>query len=189
MVKSATREFFTVDLRGLRAALKGRAGERSVTESDILRSALAAALEVNGSVPVTLPPVPERPPTTTQVKLSVRLPRLAAHHLNINARSTGLSRGAYLTRLVEGAPAVTPAKHHGEQIAALAASTDELALLSRDVNDLVRLLKQGQVRAAQEYRGRLQTLDVDVQKHIERASITLAELRSRRPGSGSTRAQ
>ena len=86
------REFFTVDLRGLRAALTTHASERGVTESDILRSALAASLDVNGNTPVALPPVPERPPTTTHVKLSVRLSRLAAHHLNINARSTGLPR-------------------------------------------------------------------------------------------------
>ena len=38
------REFFTLDLRGLRAALTARAAEQGVTESDVLRSALAAAL-------------------------------------------------------------------------------------------------------------------------------------------------
>jgi len=35
------REYFTVDLWGLRAALAARAAERRMTESDVLRSALA----------------------------------------------------------------------------------------------------------------------------------------------------
>lgn len=40
---------FTVDLRGLRAALTARAARDGVTESDVLRSALAAALEQDAS--------------------------------------------------------------------------------------------------------------------------------------------
>ena len=35
------REFFTVDLRGLRAALAARAASNGLTESDVLRSTLA----------------------------------------------------------------------------------------------------------------------------------------------------
>lgn len=37
------REFFTVDLRGLRAALAARATKDGATEADVFRSALVAA--------------------------------------------------------------------------------------------------------------------------------------------------
>jgi len=46
------REYFTVDLRGLRAALTASAARDGVTESHVLRSALAVALGSDGSVPV-----------------------------------------------------------------------------------------------------------------------------------------
>ena len=44
-MNSTAREYFTVDLRGLRPALKARAVRDGLTESDVLRSALAAALD------------------------------------------------------------------------------------------------------------------------------------------------
>ena len=46
----ATREFFTVDLRGLRAALAARAARDGMTESDVLRCALATVLGTNRAV-------------------------------------------------------------------------------------------------------------------------------------------
>ncbi|HEX7499842.1 MAG TPA: hypothetical protein VF524_05990 [Polyangia bacterium] len=48
---SVAREFFTVDLRGLRGSLAARAARDGVTESDVLRSALAAALGQDASAP------------------------------------------------------------------------------------------------------------------------------------------
>ncbi len=49
----ATRECFTVDLRGLRAALAARAARDGSTESYVLRSALAMALGTDmGVVPI-----------------------------------------------------------------------------------------------------------------------------------------
>ena len=47
---AAAREYFTVDLRGLRAALAARATRHGVTESDVLRIALAAALGTSRGV-------------------------------------------------------------------------------------------------------------------------------------------
>ena len=43
MTRRRARENFTVDLRGLRSALKARANRDGLTESDVLRSALAVA--------------------------------------------------------------------------------------------------------------------------------------------------
>jgi len=47
---AAAREYFTVDLRGQRAALATRAARDGVTESDVLRSALAVALATSRDV-------------------------------------------------------------------------------------------------------------------------------------------
>ena len=47
---AAAREYFTVDLRGLRAALAARAARDGMTESDVLRSALATALGTTRTV-------------------------------------------------------------------------------------------------------------------------------------------
>jgi hypothetical protein len=178
----ANREFFTVDLRGLRAALTARAFECGATESDVVRSALAAALGSDRNVQVDLPSITaEGSPTKTHVKLSVRLSRPVACRLESNARATGLSRAAYLTGLIDGAPAVTPAEHHADQVAALVASTAELAVLSRDVNDLARLIRRGSVQTAREYWGRLMSLDADVRTHLTLAAGMLADLRTHRP--------
>jgi|BarGraIncu00222A_1022003.scaffolds.fasta_scaffold47680_2 hypothetical protein len=47
---STALEYFTVDLRGLRAALSARAAARDgLTESDVLRSALASLAEARAA--------------------------------------------------------------------------------------------------------------------------------------------
>jgi hypothetical protein len=145
------REYFTVDLRGLRAALAARAAELDMTESDVLRSALAKALWADGRAPAATSSAVERPARIPRVKLSVRLSHLAAQRLDASARAAGLSRGAYLIRLIEGAPPVTPIADDAALVAALASSTAEMAVLSRDLNDLMRLLRQASAQAAREY--------------------------------------
>lgn len=118
----------------------------------------------------------ERTSPTIQVKLSVRLPHAAAAHLDQQTRAAGLSRGAYLTRLIDGAPIVTASVDRAAGAAALRASATELAVLSRDINHLTQLLRQGNVEAARPYRERLDTLDADVRTHLEQAAAVLAAL-------------
>ena len=62
---------------------------------------------------------------------------------------------------------------------ALNASSAELALLSRDINHLTRLLRQGSSAAAREYTARHESLDRVVQAHLALAAPVLAELSSR----------
>ena len=50
----------------------------------------------------------ESPQTAPHVKLSVRVSAPAARRLDLNGRAAGLSRGAYLMRLIDGAPPVIP---------------------------------------------------------------------------------
>lgn len=186
------REYFTVDLRGLRAALAARAAERRMTESDVLRSALAAALDADPSIASTQDPdfgggpspTLPTPPTspTPQVKLSVRLSRPASQRLDRHARAAGLSRGTYLTRLIDGAPPVTASTDRKAAAAALSQSSAELAVLSRDINHLTQLLRLGAMDAALQYRGRLDHLDVDVRSHLDKVATVLAECSTTRIG-------
>jgi len=130
VMTSSAREFFTVDLRGLRAALSARAARDGLTESDVLRSALAVALrDLDVASPTPAVGLRERSPATRHVKLSVRVSTLVAHRLHLNGRAAGLSRGAYLMRLIDGAPPVIPSAERVAGFAALNASASELALL------------------------------------------------------------
>jgi hypothetical protein len=178
---AAAREFFTVDLRGLRAALTARAASQGVTESDVLRSALAASLG-SGACSAAVEPTPQNDASRIggSIKLTVRLPRPAAHRLDHQARAAGLSRAAYLSRLIDGAPPVIASVERVAATAALSASTTELALLSRDINHLTQLLRRGASEAARPYRERLDNLDADVRAHLDQAALTLAELSSSR---------
>ena len=180
---SPARDYFTVDLRGLRPALRARAACDGLTESDVLRSALAVALGECGIRSPT--PVVESvacPSTTRRVKLSVRLSVAAARRLDLNGRAAGLSRGAYLMRLIDGAPPVIPSTERVAGFAALNASASEVALLSRDINHLTHLLRMGSVRAAREYQGRMESLDGDVRKHLALSAVVIAELMADRRG-------
>lgn len=179
-MSSTRREFFTVDLRGLRAGLRARAASSGQTESAVLRSVLAAAL---GDRRIDLSPLfagAEGPIGPAQVKLSVRLVKTASSRLDPNARAAGLSRGVYLTRLIDGAPPVVASSDRAAMFNALNASSAELALLSRDINHLTRLLRQGSFQAAREYSGRHESLDGVLRAHLALAAPVLAELSSMR---------
>jgi hypothetical protein len=87
------REYFTVDLRGLRPALRARAARDGVTESDVLRSALAVALGdpgVHHSLSTGVDSAGP-PQTAPRVKLSVRLSAPVARRLDLHGRAAGLS--------------------------------------------------------------------------------------------------
>ena len=176
-MSSHSREFFTLDLRGLRTGLRARAASLGLTESAVGRSILASALDAersDSSAPSA------GPMTTPQTKLSVRLPRIAASRLDRNARAAGLSRGVYLTRLIDGAPPVIALSDRAVMLNALNASSNELALLSRDMNHLTRLLRQGSSAAAREYTARHDSVDRIVQAHLALAAPILSELSSMR---------
>ena len=174
-MSSPSREFFTVDLRGMRAMLRARATSQSLTESAVVRGILAAALGAergDSSAPSTAC----GPMTAPQVKMSVRLPRSAASRLDRQARAAGLSRGVYLTRLIDDAPPVVASVDRAAMFNALNASSNELALLSRDMNHLTGLLRQGSFAAAREYTARHDSVDRMVQAHLALAAPILCEL-------------
>ncbi len=178
---AAPREYFTVDLRGLRAALAGRAARDGVTESDVLRSALAAALGTSrGVLSDPANDSTSGSPSVARVKLSARLMRPAAYRLDQDARAAGLSRGAYLARLIQGAPPVASSANRVAMCTALNCSSEELAVMSRDINHLTQLLRQGSLEAAKSYTERHETLDRDVRSHLALAAAVLADLSAMR---------
>jgi len=177
----AAREYFTVDLRGLRAALGARAARESMTESEVLRSALATSLGTSttphfDSMQQSTP----EPPGASQMKLSVRLAGSVARRLDQDARMAGLSRGAYLTRLIGGAPPVASSADRVAACRALNSSSEELAVMSRDINHLTQLLRQGSVQSAKSYATRHEMLDHDVRSHLALAAAVLADLSTMR---------
>ena len=174
-MSSQSREFFTLDLRGLRAGLKAQAASLGLTESSVARSILAAALGAERS-DSSAPSTACGPMTAPQVKMSVRLPAAAASRLDRHARAAGLSRGIYLTRLIDGAPPVVASSDRAAMFNALNASSNELALLSRDMNHLTGLLRQGSFAAAREYTARHDSVDRIVQAHLALAAPILCEL-------------
>ena len=149
---TAAREYFTVDLRGQRAALAERAARDGVTESEVLRSALATALGTARGFSSHSDQTCDRGSQDVgRAKLSVRLIRPVAYRLDQDARAAGLSRGTYLARLIQGAPPVACSADRIAMCTALNRSSEELAVISRDVNHLTQLLRHGSVEAARSY--------------------------------------
>lgn len=176
---SSTRDRISVDLRGLRATLFAQARERGLTPSDLVRGllneALGAAAQQPTSEPAPLPSIL----SSGRVRLSIRLSREQAQLLASAAKAAGLPTGDYITGLAAGVPALFQGGHRADHLAALLASNAELSTLSRNIHHLTALLRQGEVRAAQEYRAMLDTMADDARAHLKLASAVLAELRPR----------
>ena len=110
-----------------------------------------------------------------------------AEQLDAGARRAGLSRGAFLAGLLANVPSLTGrAGSRLDCLAALTASSAELSTLSRNINHLTGLLRQGDVQPAREYRRMLDTLGDDVRAHLSLAASVLADLRPARRSGGSS---
>ena len=181
-MNTPSHEFVTVDMRGLKAALVARAQARRVSVSVLVRAAVEREL---GFVDVTAEPEGAmRPESSTGsiVKLSIRLTSGEAEQFDAGARRAGLSRGAFLAGLLANVPSLSGGTGSRlDCLAALTASCAELSTLSRSVNHLAALLRQGEVGPAQQYRRLLDTLGDDVRAHLSLAASVLADLRPARP--------
>ena len=93
-----------------------------------------------------------------------------------HARAAGLPYGAYLATLLDGTPAPPLALGHDVAVAALGLSTERLAVLSADVNELIRLLRRERVPVARQFSDPLVTLVGDVRQHLVLASRLMVEL-------------
>lgn len=178
----SARDRISVDLRGLKAALVARAVAERVDVSVVVRRAVERELDVAAATTVVASESRNSHAAGSMVKVSIRLTSADAAQLAGSAARAGLSRGAYIAGLLAEVPLLTSGSAARPDIlAALSASCAELSTLTRNLHHLTCLLRQGQVRAAMEYREMLDTLGGDVREHLAMAAGLLAELRPPRP--------
>ena len=165
----------SIDLRGLAPALKAHARARNLTVSDAARLAIAAALGTSPLDPEVEPTHEPDAGADQPVKVTVRLRRGVAVRLATRARACGLSHGTYLATLIDGTPAPPLAV-----VAALNASTDQLAAVSADLNEVVRLLRGQPLPSEEELDEFTRRIEGGVRSHLDLASRVVAELRPAR---------
>lgn len=170
------QEFVTVDMRGLKGALVERAKTERVAVSALVRAFVEVGLGQSGGRAGG-----QVGPPGTRMRLCVRLGAAEAHAFTKGARAAGVSQGAFLAKLIEGAPALVPESAHREQLAELKATTAEISTLGRNVRHLSELLQQGSVQAAAEYAGMLERLGTEVRRHLQTAATGLKEVQIQRP--------
>jgi hypothetical protein len=171
-------DFVTVDMRGLKAALVTRAQAQRVSVSVLVRGAVARELGALESAEHQHSAAQATGPwTAASVKLSIRMTAQEAEQLAAGARAAGLSRGAYLSGLINNVPVLTNGANRSDHIASLIASSAELSTLSRNIHRLTALLGQSQVQPAMQYRAMLDTLAGDIRRHLALAAGALADLR------------
>lgn len=176
ITRSPAREYFTVDLRGLRTSLLTRAKGAGLTPSDFLRRALVAKLGLPDDVEHGDGFVADGATRSSCAKLSIRVPVAAAEKLARQARTAGLSRGAYVTGLICGDATIMASTDRAALVKALNQSTAELALMARDIRHLTTLVRQGTGESARAYGERFRNLDADVRSHLAKDAKVLAEL-------------
>jgi hypothetical protein len=179
----SSRDRLSVDLHGLKAALFERARLAGTSPSGWVRATLAEALGgPAGPVDGARPPRLEAR-GAGRVRLTLRMSCDDASAVLAAARLAGQAPGDFVANLLTMQPAPMPASDRAETVGALIASCAELSTLSRSLNHLVSLLRQGAFRPAEEYRPMLATLGTDVREHLDHFARALAELQPRR-GSG-----
>lgn len=168
---SPSRDRVTIDLCGIGDAARSAARARGATLSVFARQSLIAALPSDATA-LTLTTAPRADVHT--VKLSVRLTVSDSEALALQAKVLGISQACMVALLVRGAELPMPRAIRSADRAALRASTDELAALAADLREFMRLMREGRSDAAERYRQRVQTVDTDIRRHLDRAGDFLA---------------
>lgn len=180
------RDRVTVDLRGLGDSLRARAAAEHMTSGAFVRRAVKLQFDRTAN---------ERPSAAlaavgSTVKLTLRLSSRHAAALAARARASDKSQGAYVAGLLDGSPPAPAAPDRSAAIAALVASTDQLAALSTDINAMVRLLRQGKAAEAKRHRDRLNEVSAEVHQHLKKVADLFGDLVPARrglPGVGTLR--
>jgi len=173
VMATRSRDRVTIDLCGIGDAARAAASVRGATLAVFARQALIAALPADASalLPRTEPPSG----AGGTVKLSVRLSQSDSADLATQAALLGLSQARLIALLIRHAELPKPAASRASDRAALRASTDELAALSADLQQFMRLLRHGPAEAVVRYRHRIEAVDTDIRAHLDRASAFLAD--------------
>ncbi len=186
---ATVRELLTVDLRGLKTLLMTHCAASGHPASAVVRDALQRHLQPNAQRPahpqalepgqgtVTAAddssPYPE-PEGQTRTRVSLRLTLADADELQRRAQTAGLSLAAWVLHVMLSGQEPVSADERAARIAALTQSNAELATLARNIGHLSALLRQGEVRAAQEYRQMLDSVATDVRQHLKLVAQLLA---------------
>jgi hypothetical protein len=142
--------------------------------SELVRDILAREIQIGGDAVPT--PSIGISPRERSIRVSLRMHYREASLLRESARHAALPLGAYVYALVARSSLPDGWAPRASTVADLAASCAALATLARDIRHLAQLLGQGQVRAAQEYRQRLDDIEGDVRRHLQLASEVVADL-------------
>lgn len=164
-----SRDRVTIDLRGIGEAVRKAAAERGTTVAALARQALVHEIGPQ-PVPGPAPASTERAPFEPVVKVTLRLRHTDAEALILAAGGLGLSYGEYVAKLVHGTPLPAPSAERRADRAALLASTDQIAALTTDLHEFIRVLVKLDLRGMEPYRERIRSLDADLRRHIDLAS-------------------
>ena len=172
-----SRDRITIDLGGLGPALRAHAQDRHLTVAAAARSALSEALQDAssgdpGEVDNEHDQVADR-----SVKVTLRMRRSVANRLATRARAAGLPYGAYLATLLDGTPAPPLAADHAAAVTALGVSTERLAVISADINELMRVVGRGGMPAYRQFDDRMVGVAGDVHQHLVLASRLMTALK------------
>jgi hypothetical protein len=168
-----SRDRVTIDLCGIGDAARAAAQACDTTLAVFARQALIAALPSNAGA--LLPQVEPRGEVGGTIKLSVRLSPDDSAVLATQAALLGLSQARLIALLIRRAELPRRSIERDADRAALRASTEQLATLSVDLQQFMRLLRRGSSERVARYTERLQAVDVDLRAHISRASAFLAD--------------
>lgn len=172
---SASRDRITIDLRGIGDAVRAASAGQGMGVAQLVRRSVVASLDSWTPAQATSGSDGQTPGDAV-AKLTLRLPRLHADALILNAGTLGLSYGEYVARLIDGTPLPQPVVERRADRAALLASNDQLAALSADLNALVSLLRRTDVAQVRAYRERLELTETEILRHLDRASALIAGL-------------
>lgn len=168
---SPSRDRVGVDLRGIGEAVRAAARTRQITVAALAREALIEAIGRPSTLPEVLPADFGR---AEIVKLTLRMRQPEAEALVLSAAGLGLSYGEYVGRLVRQTPLPMPAAERAADRATLMVSSDNLAALSVDLGAFMRLLRMGKSADVEKYRARIQAVDLDIRRHLDRVSALIA---------------
>jgi len=168
-----SRDRVTIDLCGIGDAARAAAQASDATLAVFARQALIAALP--SDVRASLPQVEPRGEVGGTIKLSVRLSPDDSAALATQAAMLGLSQARLVALLIRRVELPRRSIERDADRAALRASTEQLATLSVDLQQFLRLLRRGSAEGVARYAERLQAVDVDLRTHLCRASAFLAD--------------
>ena len=167
-----SRDRVTIDLCGIGDAARAAAQARDTMLAVFARQALIAALPSGASA--LLPNAEPRGEVAGTIKLSVRLSPDDSAVLATQAALLGLSQARLIALLIRRAELPRRSIERDADRAALRASTEQLATLSVDLQQFMRLLRHG-APAVERYRQRIESADTDIRAHLACASAFLAD--------------